>query len=126
MQDLVSQALLGRAHEPEGLRRTLTLSLIAHLVVMTALLLMPTGWRLSDNDEERVVMTISLGGTPGPKTGGMTPIAGRPVQQAEPPDARPKPFTLPSVKPDVSVPLEQAIQRPPPPPVKLAPEEARG
>lgn len=126
MEDLVSQALLGRAREPEGLQRTLTVSLIAHLVVLAAVALMPADWRASGNDEERVVMTISLGGTPGPKTGGMTPIAARPVQQAEPPDTRPKPFTPPSVKPSMSLPLESAIRRPPPPPVKQAPEEARG
>ncbi|MPY88180.1 MAG: hypothetical protein GEU99_09675 [Luteitalea sp.] len=127
MEDLVSEALFGRVREPEGLQRMLSLSLVAHLVVGVAVLLMPSGWRQSVDDDDRMVMTISLGGTPGPKTGGMTPIAGTPVQQVEPENAKPKPFTPPSVKPAaMSVPLERATRRPPPPPVEHAPEEARG
>jgi TonB family protein len=129
MQDLVSQAIARRVDEPDGLRRMLVLSLAAHIVSVAVLLLLPENWRLSRDDEPRTVMTISLGGVPGPRTGGMTPIGGRPVQQAVPEPPRPAPITPPAEKPpEMTVPIEKpkaAPAKPAPKPVQQAPDSAR-
>ena len=56
------------------------LSLVAHGAIAAMLVMAAPGWR-GRQQVPRTVMTISLGGAPGPANGGMTPISGRPVQQ---------------------------------------------
>jgi periplasmic protein TonB len=63
MHDAVSQALYGRSREPQGN--------LTRMISVSAALQRPAN-----------VMTISLGGAPGPRSGGMTSISARPVQQA--------------------------------------------
>lgn len=84
--DTVTEVLQARAHEPGGLTQTALLSLLAHGAAIAGLVLAPSPWRNSAI-QPPVVMTISLGGTPGP-TQGMTTEGGRPVQAA-PPEAEP-------------------------------------
>jgi TonB family protein len=88
--------------------------------------------RLFDRSEPqpRAVMTISLGGAPGPRAGGANPLGGRPVQrQVEQPSLRPEPVRAPAAKtPEMTVPTPS----PKAPPrekfgeVRTAPEDARG
>jgi TonB family protein len=87
MQEAVSAVLNERARLEEGLSRTLILSIGAHIVIVAAVWLSPTSWR-TDSADERPVMTISLGGTPGADLGGMTSVAGRAVQEIAKPNAR--------------------------------------
>ena len=60
------------------MNRTVVVSLLAHAVLLTAFLLLTSLG--PPRATEREVMTISLGGAPGPRAGGMTPMGGRPVQ----------------------------------------------
>lgn len=128
MHDVVSRILIDRGREPEGLQRMLGISLAVHIVVVSALLLSPPSWQRGD-DAERTVMTISLGGAPGPQAGGMTPLGGRPVQQVvpTPEQPRPQPVRPPAAEtPEMTVPTPREQPRPEPPPrVEQAPEEAR-
>jgi TonB family protein len=58
-------------------------STLAHAALVAVVVLGPASWfgaRIVE--EERNVMTISLGGAPGPRDGGFTPMGGRPVQEA--------------------------------------------
>jgi protein TonB len=74
-------------------------------------------------------MTISLGGAPGPRAGGMTPMGGRPVQAPEPLEAaRPRAEMPPApTAPKMTLPTERARPRPPAPkPAQRAPREAAG
>jgi TonB family protein len=74
-------------------------------------------------------MTISLGGAPGPRAGGMTPMGGRPVQQAvaETPKARPEPVRPPAAKaPEMTIPEKAAKTSPSRDRLSNAPQEARG
>ena len=87
MQEAVSSILDERARLEEGLSRTLILSIGAHVVIVAAVWLSPTSWRTHSADE-RPVMTISLGGTPGVDLGGMTSMAGRAVQEIAKPNTR--------------------------------------
>ena len=76
--------------EPGGLRQTAALSLAVHVAALALIAMLPGNWA-TRNTTPPVVMTISLGGTPGPKTGGLTTMGGRTIQPA-----------LPSVAPKIA------------------------
>jgi TonB family protein len=83
MEAVVSDILRSRMHEPGGLRQTAALSLAAHVAAIAALAFIP-GILPKKDATPPIVMTISLGGTPGPKTGGSTMMGGRTIQPALP------------------------------------------
>src|SRR4051812_41575007 len=83
MEAVVSDILRSRMQEPDGLSRTAALSMAAHAVLLAALAFVP-GILPKSAPPPRNVMTISLGGTPGPKSGGMTMMGGRTIQAAAP------------------------------------------
>lgn len=106
------------------------LSLAAHAALILLVALMPSSWR-THRDEPKNVMTISLGGAPGPRAGGLTTMSGRPVQQAvEPkPEAKPLPVTPPAAKPpEMTEPTRTAPKATPKPvtPPQTTTEQARG
>jgi TonB family protein len=82
MEAVVSDILQSRKHEPGGLKKTAAVSLAAHVVVFAGILMMPS--IAPQAAPPRVIMNISLGGAPGPNTGGMQMIGGRAIQAAQP------------------------------------------
>ncbi len=98
MHEAVSDVLVERARDADGVSRTVLLSLGAHAALLAGLVLMPASWRSAATPADVTPMMISLQGGSGPDAGGMTPIAGRAVQVEAPPDARPKPETPPAAK----------------------------
>lgn len=94
------------------------LSLLVHGALVVAVVLSPSSWRTAQSDA-REVMTISLGGAPGPRAGGLTSMAGRPVQQAVPPkpDEKPAPIAPPAAKPPEMVEPTKAAPKQAPQPV---------
>ena len=118
----VTRVLLERARDSGGMRKMLTVSLAAHVVgggvlILTSARLAP---QLRQNDL-RDVMTISLGGAPGPRSGGMTPMGGRPVPatppppKEAPPPRRPEPVRPPAAKPPaMTMPSPRERLKPPP------------
>jgi protein TonB len=118
-----------RVSGPDGFQRMLVISLIAHAVVLMAFVLSPSSWRTADTDPQNI-MTISLGGAPGPRAGGLTSMSGRAVQQAvpQPPDAKPQPTPPPAAKPpEMTEPVKAAPKQAPRPttPPPVAPEQAK-
>jgi TonB family protein len=108
-----------RQNLEEPFRATLIWSLTAHVIVVGFLLFGPLDWSVENDNTPRTVMTISLAGAPGPRTG-MTPMGGRAVP-TPPPEAVPRALPPPPPKPvERSVPTE-ARRRPVAPPPK--PEE---
>jgi TonB family protein len=83
MDAVVSDILKSRMQEPGGFRQTAIVSLLAHAAVVAVIVAMP-GFFGSQQAAPKVIMHISLGGSPGPKTGGMTQIGGRPIVAAQP------------------------------------------
>jgi TonB family protein len=83
MEAVVSDILRSRMREPGGLTQTAAVSIAAHGVALAMLAFVP-GLLPKRTPPSPVVMTISLGGTPGPKTGGMTMLGGRTIQAAAP------------------------------------------
>jgi TonB family protein len=105
MTQTVSDIIVARSHEREGLQTMVLWSTAGH-VALVALLLF-SGTRIAE-DRQQPVMTISLGGAPGPRTGGLTQLGARAVQSAPletperpvmtPPAPVPPKMTLPDPK----------------------------
>jgi TonB family protein len=129
MKEAVTEILVQRRRETAGLGRMVWISAAAHVLVIVLLAAMPRAWQGGRAQEEpRVSMVISIGGAPGPIAGGMTPMGGRPIQQAVPlPELpRPEPVRPPAAPaPAMTVP-EPAPRSAPPRPPRSAPDEARG
>ena len=125
----VTSVLVERAHDVQGLPRMVTVSLVAHAALIAVLILFPV---LSPRAAEdlRPVMTISLGGVPGPQAGGMTmmsrpsqgiatlPEPVKPAKVIMPPTAKPPAMVLPEpgakpVKPAPRSPARPTIEPPP-------------
>lgn len=97
MREAVSDILIERARIDEGMSRMLVVSLVAHAALLAIIVLIPADWRSSR--AEAPPMMISLGGTTGPDSTGMTSISDRPVQSVAPLDAKAEPDTPPAPKP---------------------------
>ena len=72
-----------------GLWQRMGLSVVLHVIVLPIVLI----WMVADPPEHeapKVAMTVSLGGAPGPRSGGMTPMSAR-AAEAAPPTPRPAP-----------------------------------
>ena len=111
----VTDVIVARRQRAEPFRAMLVWSSAAHAGVMAFLLFGPLDWRLAA-DEARTVMTISLAGAPGPRAGGMTPMAGR-ASPTPPPEATPRAVPPPPPKPaERVVPTETPRRRQPQPP----------
>jgi TonB family protein len=124
--EAVSDVLQGRMREPDGFRYMTALSLVMHATAIGLALLVPAGWvAKASPPEPRTVMTISLGGAPGPRAGGMTMTGGRPVQEAAPVAPR-QAQTAPAPRaPAMTMPVPDAKARSKPA-ARSAPADARG
>jgi periplasmic protein TonB len=109
--DAVSEILVDRSQQADRLARMVMVSLVAHAALITAIAFAPNRWGSTAADNSRV-MTISLGGAPGPKQG-RNPIADKPVQEAVPETAKPKNDAPPAIpKPEMIEPVKNAKPAP--------------
>lgn len=124
----VSDVLRDRMQEPAGLQRMVIASMTVHAVCAAALFLAPGEWLSSVSEAPRTVMTISLGGSGGPQSGGATALGGRPVQVQTPEDTKREAVRPPAAKtPEMTIPKTEAKSKVTPgPTVTQAPDEARG
>lgn len=105
MSEAVTDVIVSRAREPQGLTAMVVCSTAAHVVAFAALALMPRSDRTETDD---VVMTINLGAA-GPETKGMTAMGGREVQAVRPPEAVKQPERAPaSRREEMTVPSSPA------------------
>jgi periplasmic protein TonB len=99
------------------------LSVVLHLLALPVVLF----WMVANPPAEQappVLMQISLGGAPGPRSGGMTPLAGR-AAEAAPPTPKPAPVAPPAPKaPEMALPKTDARKTPPQTPRKA--EDSKG
>ena len=116
MREAVSEVLVDRARMADGLSRMVTYSFIAHVVLLTFVYFLPARWFVPQAESNAIVMTIELGGPPGPRTGGMTSISTSPVQQVAPPEAKPAPQPAPAAPaPEMVLPSPTTKPAPKPP-----------
>lgn len=104
--DAVSEVLVDRAQEAERFTRMIVVSLMLHAAIVSAIAFVRPGRDVAP--DERHVMTISLGGAPGPVQG-RNPESAKPVQQPVPETAKPKNDAPPALaKPDLIEPVKKA------------------
>ena len=118
--DAVTEILIDRSHEASRLGRLVLLSFALHVLIVAAIAFVPSSW--ARQDQNAAVMTIQLGGAPGPMQG-RNQISERPVQEAAPPTAKPQPQAPPALaKPEMVEPVKTAKAQPKAP-AKTAPEK---
>ena len=125
MNEGVSDIIAARAQEPQGLSKMVAVSIVVHAAALGLVAMAPAP---DYSDVPRTVMTISLGGAPGPRVGGMTPMAGRAVQEATPAPIESRRAETPPApaKPAMVLPTPNAKPRPPRERPKEAPSESTG
>lgn len=91
MNATVNELFGPNTHDRRAMNRVVTWSFLVHVVMITALFVIPRDW-LSGSKKKDSIMTISLGGTAGPKTTGTTAIGTKAVEPTPtPPPKRPEP-----------------------------------
>ena len=120
MNEAVTDIIVARSRQVDRLSTMLVWSIGAHIVLSVFLLLLPE----TKIEPPPQVMMISLGGAPGPKTGGMTQVGGRPVQAPEPEEPVRRAETPPApAPPPMALPEPKAKPAPKP---QQAPKDAVG
>ena len=123
--DAVTGVLAARHQGDERWAPVVGISIALHVLLVAAVLLLPMGDQA--DDAPKTVMTISLGGSAGPKTGGMTPMGGKEVQTVRPPEERPRAEVPPAAKPpEMTLPSKNQTVRPKRETPKEASREATG
>jgi outer membrane biosynthesis protein TonB len=125
MTETVSDVIAARAREPEGLSVILGWSVVAHVVAGVIVVYALATWMNRPVEPAPTVMTISLGGSVGPRTGGLTSIGGRTVQAPRPVEPPRRAEAPPAEKtPEMALPSRRPA--PPRPRVTQAPSDAVG
>lgn len=108
--DAVSEVLADRSKPADKVAQMVVVSLVAHAALIAAVTFAPTRWNAPK--ETGKVMTISLGGAPGPVQG-RNPLSTVPKQQAVPETAKPSATTTPAAaKPEMIEPMKTAPAAP--------------
>jgi TonB family protein len=121
--EAVTGVLLERARHDTGLPRMVTASLVGHIALITVLVAASAVSSRTREPDLRDVMTISLGGAPGPNAGGMTMMGSPAPRRVEaPPDTvkKPSPVVPPpaAAKPAMTLPTSAKPTKAPPKPAK--------
>jgi outer membrane biosynthesis protein TonB len=104
--DAVTEVLLDRTRVAQNVSRMVVVSLLLHGTLLTAIVVLPHV--LEKPPEPKSVMTIMLGGAPGPVQGRLA-IADKAVQQPTPDATKPKQDTPPALpKPEMVEALKTA------------------
>jgi TonB family protein len=117
--EAVSAVLLERARHDTGLPRMVSASLVGHVALIALVAAGSAMSRGAREPDPREIMTISLGGAPGPNAGGMTMMGSPARPRAEtPPDAvrKPSPLIPPpaAAKPAMTLPSATRPAKAPP------------
>ena len=116
--DAVTEIVTLRSREADGLSQMIAASVAVHLVGVALVFFVPDSWFGRVNAAPEAVMVISLGGAPGPRNGGLTPMGGRPVQQATESPKAIEPVRPPASRTPDMIDPTKVVKRPEPPKVQ--------
>lgn len=107
MHEAVDDVIQRRRIDPGGLGRIMSASIAIHVGTILLLLVVPRDWLIREQPKP-VLMTISLGGSLGERTGGMVSASARAVEQGAPPPKRPQitPAATPPKRDVIAVPAK--------------------
>jgi TonB family protein len=112
--DAVTEIVTLRSREADGLTQMVGASVLVHLVVVAVIMFGPDSWFGRIEAAPENVMVISLGGAPGPRSGGMTAIGGRPVQQVTESPKAIEPVRPPAARVPEMIEPTKVVKRPEP------------
>ncbi len=119
MHEGVSDILVARARELDGVSRPITASFAIHVGLLLTLALLPSSWLATKAPEK--LMVISLGaGAVGPDPTGLTALGGKKVEAVAPPTNRPEPIIPTAPKSTAMVEPLKAPVKPVAPPKSTA------
>jgi protein TonB len=122
MNEAATDVIAARARQSDPLKTMFMWSMAAHIVVTALIMLVPAP---DAAPPPRTIMTISLGGAPGPRTGGMTQMGSRPVQAPPPEEPVRRAESAPApTPPAMTLPDPKARTRPETAKPKEAPPDA--
>ena len=105
--DAVTEILIDRSQQADKVTRMVIVSLIAHAALISTIAFASNRWNSTAPDNAQV-MTISIGGAPGPQQG-RNPISAKPVQEAVPETVKPKNDAPPALaRPEMIEPVKTA------------------
>src|SRR5215203_5491950 len=104
MTETVTDIIAARARHDEGLKPMVVWSLGLHALVIAAFLAAPA----ATQDPPTTVMTISLAGTEGVRSEGLTQAGAQPVKEVAPPEEKARPVTPPRERPEMTLPDPKA------------------
>ena len=111
MHEGVSDILVARARELDGITRPVTASFAIHVGLLLTLALLPSAWFAGQAPEK--LMLISLGaGAVGPDPNGLTALGGKKVDVVAPPPTRPEPILPVSPKSTAMTEPSKALVKP--------------
>jgi TonB family protein len=123
MIESVTDIIVARSRQSQDLKPMVVWSIAIHALAAALIVLAPHN---SAQEAPKTVMTISLGGSPGPRAGGMTQMGGRAIQAPAPPQPVRRAETAPApTRPAMTLPDPKARTRPQPKP-EQAPKDATG
>jgi TonB family protein len=124
MNEAVTDIIVARSRVEDRLARMVAWSVAAHIVVVTAVLVFQS---TRPEPAPRTIMTISLGGAPGPRTPGLNQMGGRPVQAPPPEQTARRAETAPApAPPKMTLPDPKSRTRPERARPQQAPPDATG
>lgn len=113
MHEGVSDILVARAREFDGVSRPISVSFAVHVGVLLTLALLPSAWLATKPAEKPMIISLGAGAV-GPNPTGMTALGGKKVEEVAPPTNRPEPIAP-------TAPKSTAMTEPLKAPVKPAP-----
>ena len=90
MHEAVDDVIQRRRVDPGGLGRIMSVSVAVHVAAVLVVFALPRAW-LVHEETKPMLMSISLGGSLGERSGGMVAAGARPVEQVAPAPKRPEP-----------------------------------
>lgn len=122
MTGSVTDVIVARSRQAEDLRTMVWWSIGGHALLLALMIVWPLGPSAGRVEQ---VMRISLGGAPGPRTGGLTQIGARPVQAPPPETDTRRAVTPPApVQPKMTLPDPKSKPRAAPKPDRAPPQSA--
>jgi protein TonB len=122
MNEAATDVIVARSRDTDRLTTMVVWSIAAHAVATALIMVIPAPDAAAPPP---VIMTISLGGAPGPRTGGMTQMGSRAVQAPPPEEPVRRAETAPApTPPKMTLPDPAARTRPETAKPRTAPPEA--
>jgi TonB family protein len=106
MTEAVTDIIIARARSQDGLKKMIVWSLGLHVAVFVGILFAPA----PKDEAPPTIMTISLSGSEGVRSEGMTQAGAQPVKTTVPPEEKP-PVTPPKERAEMTIPDPKAKTR---------------